>query len=313
MTKNKLTFIAGHTGMVGSSIYKQLSSESLLLEPHDSLDLTDQAGVDSFFRAAPISYVYMMAGLVGGIKANNSYPADFLYQNMVMNSNLIHAAYQAGVERLLVLGSACMYPVNSNQPVQESSLMTGPVEPTNEAYAISKIATVKMAEMYRRQYGFDVRIMIPTNMYGPGDSYDPDSSHVIPALLRKFHEAKLSGKSQIEIWGSGKPLRDFLYVEDFAGLCIKIMDLDGPEYHQLVGNEAYLNVGGSGEVSIRDLSHLVASVTGYDGAIVFDVSKPDGAPRKVLCTQKLLKMGWKNETTLAQGLKLAYEDFLKAY
>lgn len=314
MKKNKSTFVAGHTGMVGSSLCKELSqtsSETLLLESHASLDLTNQAMVQSFFRDLPILNIYMVAGLVGGIKANNSYPADFLYQNMMMNANVIHAAYQAGIERLLVLGSACMYPVNSNQPVLESSLMAGLVEPTNEAYAIAKIATVKMAEMYRRQYDFDVRVIIPTNMYGPGDHYDPESSHVIPALLKKFHEAKLNRQPIVEIWGSGEPLRDFLYVDDFARLCVKIMNLGKSEYQELVGKEPYLNVCGSGEVSIGELSKLVANVVGYKGEIIFDSSKPDGAPRKVLDAKKLSKIGWKAETTLTEGLKSAYKDFLK--
>jgi GDP-L-fucose synthase len=316
MKNNRLVFLAGHTGMVGSSLSRELSkipNVTLLLGSHTSLDLTNQAKVESFLRETPISSIYMMAGLVGGIKANNNYPGDFLYQNMMMNANVIHAAYQAGIESLLVLGSACMYPVNSNQPMQESSLMAGLVESTNEAYAIAKIATVKMAEMYRRQYNFDVRILIPTNMYGPGDHYDPDSSHVIPALLKKFHEARLSGQPIVEIWGSGKPLRDFLYVADFAKLCVKIMDLEKSEYQELVGNEPYINVCGSGEVSIDQLSHLVANVVGYTGEISFDRSKPDGAPRKVLDAQKLSKIDWKAETKLTQGLKSSYKDFLKIY
>ncbi len=314
MTKKNLIYVAGHSGMVGSSLCKQLidlSSGIVVCESRFLLDLTNQAKLEAFFENAEISSVYMMAGLVGGIKANNSFPAEFLYQNMIMNANLIHAAYKFGVKRLLILGSACMYPVDANQPVRESSLMTGPVEATNEGYAIAKIAAVKMAEMYRRQYNFDVRILIPTNMYGPGDHYDPENCHVIPALLRKFHEAKLNHQNAIEIWGSGKPLRDFLFVDDFARLCIKIMDLDESRYQDLIGVEPYLNVGGSGEVSIRDLSHLVANIVGYQGAIVFDSTKPDGAARKVLCSEKLSNMGWNPETTLSEGLKLAYQDFLR--
>jgi len=316
MTKKNLIYVAGHSGMVGSSLCKQLmdlSSGIVVCESRSLLDLTNQVKLEAFFENAEISSVYMMAGLVGGIKANNSFPAEFLYQNMIMNANLIHAAYKFGVKRLLILGSACMYPVDANQPVRESSLMTGPVEATNEGYAIAKIAAVKMAEMYRRQYNFDVRILIPTNMYGPGDHYDPENCHVIPALLRKFHEAKLNHQNAIEIWGSGKPLRDFLFVDDFARLCIKIMDLDQSRYQDLIGVEPYLNVGGSGEVSIRDLSHLVANIVGYQGAIVFDSTKPDGAARKVLCSEKLSNMGWNPETTLSEGLKLAYQDFLRVY
>ncbi len=316
MTKKNFIYLAGHSGMVGSSLCKQLmdlSNDIVVHESRSLLDLTNQAKLEAFFENAEISSVYMMAGLVGGIKANNSFPAEFLYQNMIMNANLIHAAYKFGVKKLLVLGSACMYPVDANQPVRESSLMTGSVEATNEGYAIAKIAAVKMAEMYMRQYDFDVRILIPTNMYGPGDHYDPENSHVIPALLRKFHEAKLNHQSVIEIWGSGKPLRDFLFVDDFARLCIKIMDLDESSYKDLVGMEPYLNVGGSGEVSIRDLSHLVANIVGYQGVIVFDGTKPDGAPRKVLSPEKLSNMGWSPETTLGDGLKLAYQDFLRVY
>jgi len=316
MNKKKLTFIAGHTGMVGSALCKELSKRSsvpLLLESHLSVDLTNQAKVEALFSTSPILNIYMVAGLVGGIKVNNNFPGDFLYQNLMMNANVIHEAYKAGIEKLLVLGSACMYPVNAEQPVHESSLMTGLVEPTNEAYAIAKIATVKMAEMYRRQYDFDIRVLIPTNMYGPGDDYDPDSSHVIPALLRKFHEASLHGDAAVEIWGSGKPLRDFLFVNDFTRLCVKIMDLGKAEYQELLGGEPYLNISGSGEVSISELSHMVANVIGYKGEIVFDISKPDGAPRKVLDANKLSQIGWQAETTLAQGLKYAYEDFLKKY
>jgi len=316
MSKKNLIYVAGHSGMVGSSLCKQLmdlSNDIVVHEPRSLLDLTNQTKLEDFFENAEISSVYMMAGLVGGIKANNSFPAEFLYQNMIMNSNLIHTAYKFGVKRLLILGSACMYPVDANQPVRESSLMTGPVEATNEGYAIAKIAAVKMAEMYRRQYNFDVRTLIPTNMYGPGDHYDLENCHVIPALLRKFHEAKLNHQNAIEIWGSGKPLRDFLFVDDFARLCIKIMDLDKSRYQDLIGVEPYLNVGGSGEVSIRDLSHLVANIVGYKGAIVFDSTKPDGAARKVLCSEKLSNMGWNPETTLSEGLKLAYQDFLRVY
>lgn len=315
MTNEEVVYVAGHSGMVGSSLCKQLKllSDTVVYESRELLDLTNQAELESFFGGTEISSVYMMAGYVGGIRANNSFPAEFLYQNMIMNANLIHAAYKFGVKRLLILGSACMYPVDAIQPVRESSLMTGAVEATNEGYAIAKIAALKMAEMYRRQYNFDVRILIPTNMYGPGDHYDPENCHVIPALLRKFHEAKLNHQSVIEIWGSGKPLRDFLYVDDFARLCIKIMELDKSHYQDLVGVEPYLNVGGSGEVSIGDLSHLVANIVGYQGAIVFDSTKPDGAPRKVLSPEKLSSAGWNPKITLGEGLKLAYQDFLRAY
>jgi GDP-L-fucose synthase len=317
MQDQEITFIAGHAGMVGSSLHKlligRLGDRALLVKSRDSLDLTNQSQVDFYLKNNRVNNIYMMAGLVGGIKANNSSPANFVYQNLAMNANLIHAAHEHGVRKMLVLGSACMYPVNARQPVSESSLMSGLVEQTNEAYAIAKIATVKMAEMYRRQFDFDVRIIIPTNMYGPGDCYDLDNSHVIPALLRKFHEAMLNGKSVVEIWGSGKPMRDFLFVDDFASLCIKIMDLEKSQYQKLVGKEPYLNACGSGEVSINDLSHLVARIVGYEGAIAFDSSKLDGSPRKVLSGDKLLSLGWKAETTLVQGLKLAYEDFLKIY
>jgi GDP-L-fucose synthase len=314
MKKNKSTFIAGHTGMVGSSLYKLLSNSMdgrVVVRSRDLLDLTNQHEVKLFFNDMFLDEVYMLAGLVGGIKANSNFPADFLYQNMMMNANIINTAYESGVKKLLVLGSACMYPLGATQPISEFELMTGAVEPTNEAYAVAKIATVKMAEMYRRQYNFDVRILVPTNMYGPGDCYDLDGSHVIPALLRKFHEAKVNSNKRVEIWGSGYPLRDFLYVDDFAALCVKVMKMDKSEYEGLLGGEPYINVGGGGEISIRELALLVSGAVGYSGEIIFDNSKPDGAKRKSLNAEKLNLMGWAPQTELSKGLIMAYQDFLK--
>jgi GDP-L-fucose synthase len=299
MSKKNLIYVAGHSGMVGSSLCKQLmdlSNDIVVHEPRSLLDLTNQTKLEDFFENAEISSVYMMAGLVGGIKANNSFPAEFLYQNMIMNSNLIHTAYKFGVKRLLILGSACMYPVDANQPVRESSLMTGPVEATNEGYAIAKIAAVKMAEMYRRQYNFDVRTLIPTNMYGPGDHYDLENCHVIPALLQRFHHAKLSNSPEIVIWGSGAPMREFLYVDDFAEFVVNLIksNLKFPDF---------LNIGHGTDFTIKQYYKRVINIINPKIKIFFNKKYPSGMKRKLIdssLAKKLYK--WSPKTSLDKGL-----------
>ncbi len=299
-------FIAGHRGMVGAALVRRFGREpdtELLLRCRADLDLTDQAAVNAFFAAEKPDVAIIAAAKVGGIHANNTYPAEFGYENLILATNCIHAAYQAGVSRLLFLGSSCIYPKLAPQPLREDSLLTGPLEPTNEAYAIAKIAGLKLAEYYRRQYGVCYHSAMPTNLYGPGDNYHGPNSHVLPALIRRFHEAKESGAPRVEAWGSGSPLREFLHVDDLADACAFLLRLADPP--------DLINVGTGREISIRELTEQVAAVVGYPGEIVWDASKPDGTPRKLMDVSQLAGLGWSAATDLADGLPRTYASFLQ--
>jgi len=305
MNKEAKIYIAGHRGMVGSAIARKLSAlgyTNLITRTHAELDLTDQSAVTRFFSEEKPEYVYLAAAKVGGIHANNTYRAEFIYQNLVMEANIVHAAWQAGVQRLLFLGSSCIYPRDCAQPIKEEYLLTGPLEPTNEPYAIAKIAGIKLCESYNRQYGTHYVSAMPTNLYGPNDNYDLNNSHVLPALIRKAHEAKVSGASELVVWGSGKPMREFLYVDDMADACVFLME-SGIE-------EGLFNVGTGTDVTIRELALAVIDIVGFKGSIVFDDSKPDGTPRKLLNVDRMRDLGWQAKTSLQAGIAQAYEDFL---
>jgi GDP-L-fucose synthase len=310
----KRVFVAGHNGMVGSAIVRQLTLRGdveIITRTRSELNLTSQAEVAGFFQNTPIDEVYLAAAKVGGIIANNTYPADFIYQNLMIQCNIIHSAYRAGVNKLLFLGSSCIYPKLADQPMRESALLTGTLEPTNEPYAVAKIAGIKLCESYNRQYGVDYRSVMPTNLYGPHDNFHPDNSHVIPALLRRFHEAKLNGDAEVVAWGSGKPMREFLHVNDMAAASIYVMELDKPTY--VTNTEvmlSHINVGTGVDCTIRELVETVAKVTGFTGKIVFDASKPDGAPRKLMNVDRLAALGWQYTYTLEAGLKDTYQWFL---
>ena len=283
---NSRIYVAGHRGMVGAAILRSLKARgasNIITRTHAELDLTDQAAVDAFFAAERPRQVYLAAAKVGGIWANNTYPAEFIYQNLMIEANVIHAAYRHGVERLLFLGSSCIYPRLAEQPMREEALLTGTLEPTNEPYAIAKIAGIKLCESYNRQYGTDFRSVMPTNLYGPGDNFDLENSHVIPALIRKFHEAKTRGDPAVEVWGSGKPRREFLHVDDMAAACLFVMGLDAETYRANTQPMlSHINVGTGQDVTIAELAQTVKEVTGFQGEIRFDASKPDGSPRKLL-------------------------------
>jgi GDP-L-fucose synthase len=315
--KNLSIYVAGHRGMVGSAIVRRLIQQGhnpakIIGRTHAELDLTDQSKVRDFFAAEKPDQVYLAAARVGGIHANNVYPAEFIYDNLMVQANVIDAAYRNGVKRLLFLGSSCIYPKLANQPMLESALMTGVLEPTNEPYAVAKIAGIKICESYNRQYGVDYRSVMPTNLYGPGDNYHPENSHVIPALIRKFHEAKVSQAKSVSIWGSGRPFREFLYVDDMANACIHVMNLTKTIYeNSTLPMLSHINVGFGEDVSIAELAHTVGKVVGYDGSIEFDSSKPDGSPRKLLDSSLLKKFGWSSTINLENGLVLAYRDFLQ--
>jgi GDP-L-fucose synthase len=314
-------YIAGHRGMVGSSIVRQLlaaghAPENLITCTHAELDLTSQAAVREFFQTEKPSQVYLAAAKVGGIHANNTYPAEFIYQNLMMQANVIDAAFQNGVKKLLFLGSSCIYPRQAPQPMAENALLTGPLEPTNEPYAIAKIAGIKLCESYNRQYGashgVDYRSVMPTNLYGLGDNYHPENSHVIPALIRRFHEAKVSQAPKVTIWGTGTPCREFLYVDDMAAASIHVMNLPQAVYDQHTSPmQSHINVGYGSDITIAQLAHTVGRVVGYQGDIDFDSTKPDGAPRKLMDSTRLLALGWQAQVNLEEGLKLAYQDFVK--
>ena len=297
-------FVAGHRGMVGSAIVRKLQQDghkNVLTRTSKELDMRSQAEVNAFFKKEKPDYVFMAAAKVGGILANNVYRADFLYDNITIEANTIHAAYQHKVKKLLFLGSSCIYPKLATQPLKEEYLLTGLLEPTNEPYAIAKIAGIKMCEAYRDQYGCNFISAMPTNLYGQGDNYDLQNSHVIPALLRKFHEAKDQGSSYTEIWGTGSPLREFMFADDLADACVFLMK----EYN----DKQFINVGTGEEITIKDLAYLVRGITGYEGNIRFDTSKPDGTPRKLMNTARLHALGWKHKTTMQEGLAKAYEYF----
>lgn len=310
----KRVFVAGHNGMVGSAIVRQLSEDNtieIITKSRQALDLTNQQAVLSFFQTEKINQVYFAAAKVGGIMANNSYPADFIYQNLMMECNVIHSAHLANIQQLLFLGSSCIYPRLAEQPMSESALLTGTLEPTNEPYAIAKIAGIKLCESYNRQYGRDYRSVMPTNLYGAYDNFHPQNSHVIPALLRRFHQAKLDNDAQVIAWGSGKPMREFLYVDDMASAAIHVMNLDKAIYDANTEPMlSHINVGTGIDCSIKQLVETIAKVVGFTGDIVFDTSKPDGAPRKLMNVDRLKSLGWQHSIELEQGLMLAYQWFL---
>ncbi len=308
-------FVAGHRGMVGSAIVRKLINlgyKNFVTKDRSELDLTDQHAVAAFFETEKIDQVYLAAAKVGGIHANNTYPADFIYQNLMIQSNIIYAAHMAGVERLLFLGSSCIYPKLAAQPINETELLQGMLEPTNEPYAVAKIAGIKLCESYNRQYGRDYRSVMPTNLYGPGDNFHPENSHVISALLRRFHEAKESGAAHVTVWGSGKPMREFLHVDDMADACVHIMELDSKVYMDNTKPMlSHINVGTGKDITICDLAETIANVVGYQGVIEFDDSKPDGTPRKLLDVSRLKLLGWQAGTELRTGLENTYAWFLE--
>ena len=300
--------------MVGSAIVRALEAKGLtdiVTRTHAELDLTNQAAVRNFFKDEQPEQVYLAAAKVGGIHANNTFPAEFIYQNLMMQANVIHEAWQHGVQKLLFLGSSCIYPKMASQPMREDALLTGTLEPTNEPYAIAKIAGIKLCESYNRQYGVDYRSVMPTNLYGLGDNYHPENSHVIPALIRRFHEAKIAGAPSVSIWGTGTPKREFLYVDDMAAASVYVMNLDKNTYDaQTEPMQSHINVGYGEDVTIRELAQTVGQVVGYKGEIVFDISKPDGTPRKWMDSSRLKALGWKPQVDLQSGLAKAYEDFV---
>ncbi|MEW0299166.1 GDP-L-fucose synthase, partial [Escherichia coli] len=310
MTKKRI-YVAGHRGMVGSAICRQLSLRDdieLVVKTHKELDLTVQKDVDAFFEQEKIDQVYLAAAKVGGIYANNTFPAEFIYQNLMIESNIIHSAHKAGIQKLLFLGSSCIYPKFAEQPMNESALLTGILEPTNEPYAIAKIAGIKLCESYNRQYGRDYRSVMPTNLYGINDNFHPENSHVIPALMRRFHEAKESGAPEVIVWGTGTPMREFLYVDDMAAASVHVMELDEAIYQQNTQPMlSHINVGTGVDCSIREMAETMASVVGYQGKIVFDVTKPDGTPRKLMDVTRLKNLGWQYRYNLHEGLSLTYK------
>ncbi|MDT7519678.1 GDP-L-fucose synthase [Rhodoferax sp. TBRC 17660] len=322
MDKNAKIYVAGHRGLVGSAIVRNLQAagySNLLLRTHAELDLTNQVATAAFFEAEKPDYVFLAAAKVGGIVANNTYPAEFIRDNLLIQSNIIHAAYVNQVKRLLFLGSSCIYPKLAPQPMREEHLLTGPLEPTNRPYALAKIAGVEMCWSYNRQYGTKYLAAMPTNLYGPGDNYHPENSHVIPALIRKFHEAKVSGASTVTVWGTGTPKREFLYSDDMADACVFLMNLPDDKYESLLGSDEsktgkfeppLINIGVGHDVSISELAQTVSVTVGFTGDIAFDTSKPDGTPRKLMDVSRLHRIGWSAPTQMTSGLQTAYRDFL---
>ncbi|RYH25261.1 MAG: GDP-L-fucose synthase [Alcaligenaceae bacterium] len=312
---NKRIYVAGHRGMVGGAIMRRLIDQgftNIVTRSHAELDLTDQAQVRAFFAKEKPDEVYVAAAKVGGIHANNTYPAEFIYSNLMVEANLIHESWRTGVSRLLFLGSSCIYPRMAPQPMSEDALLTGKLETTNEPYAVAKIAGIKLCESYNRQYGTDYRSVMPTNLYGPGDNYHPENSHVLPALIRRFHEAKQARAKSVVIWGTGSAKREFLYVDDMASACVHVMDLSRAAYDGVTQPmQSHINVGSGEDLSILELARLVKHVIGYAGEIELDTSKPDGTPRKLLDVSRLKSLGWAPQTSLLEGVRLAYEDFLE--
>ena len=320
MSAESKIFVAGHRGMVGSAIVRRLLSkgvpaENILTRSRADLDLTDQRAVADFFEKHKPDQVYLAAAKVGGIHANNTYPAEFVYENLMLECNVINAAFRSGTRKLLFLGSSCIYPREAAQPMSEEALLGGKLEPTNEPYAVAKIAGLKLCESYNRQYGssygVDYRSVMPTNLYGPGDNYHPENSHVVPALIRRFHEAKVSQARTVAIWGSGTPLREFLFVDDMADACIHVMNLPKRVYAEhTMPMQSFLNVGYGSDITIAEVANLIAEVIGFEGVIEFDRSRPDGTPRKLLDCRHLAATGWQAKVDLAEGLRVAYQDFL---
>ena len=321
MDKNAKIYVAGHRGLVGSAIVKALLAQgytNLVMRTHAELDLTSQQAVNAFFAQEKPEYVFLAAAKVGGIHANNTYPAEFIHENLAIQTNVIHQSYVNGVKRLLFLGSSCIYPKDAPQPIKEEHLLTGPLEPTNRPYALAKIAGIEMCWSYNRQYGTQFLAAMPTNLYGPGDNYHPENSHVIPALIRRFHEAKVKSQAEVVIWGTGTPKREFLYSEDMAEACTHILGLADSDFASLIaadrndGIPPILNIGYNDDISIAELAETIKEVTAYEGKIVFDTSKPDGTMRKLMDSSRINHMGWTAKTELENGLKAAYTDFIKS-
>lgn len=308
-------YVAGHRGMVGSAIVRQLEKQgcqNIITRNSTDLDLADQAAVGEFFSSNHIDAVFLAAAKVGGIHANNEYPAEFIYQNLMIEANIIHQACKSGVEKLLFLGSSCIYPKLAEQPMREDALLTGTLEPTNEPYAIAKIAGIKLCESYNRQYGTDYRSVMPTNLYGENDNFHPENSHVIPAMMRRFHEAVRSDADEVVVWGSGKPMREFLHVDDMAAACLHVLQLETDLYKAKTEPMlSHINVGTGIDCTIKELAETMASVVGFKGNIVFDNSKPDGTPRKLMDVSRLKSLGWESSISLEHGLKTTYQWFLK--
>ncbi len=306
MTPESRVYVAGHRGLVGSAIWRELERQGfkrLIGKSHAEFDLLDSSAVEKFYATEKPEYVFVAAAKVGGIRANEAHPAEFLYQNLQIQNHLVHGAHQAGVTKLLFLGSSCIYPKLAPQPLKEGSLLSGPLEPTNQWYAIAKIAGIRLCQAYRRQYGSDFVSAMPTNMYGPNDNYDLEMSHVLPALIRKFHEAKIAHAPTVTCWGTGSPLREFLYSDDLARASVFLM--------QQYSEEQFINVGYGSDIPIRDLAQLVRGVVGFTGEILWDKSKPDGTPRKLMDSSRLFALGWRPQVDLETGIRLAYKDFLK--
>ncbi len=309
MDRNAKIYVAGHRGLVGSAIMRRLQAggyNNLVTRGHSELDLTDQQAVQQFYAAEKPDYVFIAAAKVGGIHANNTYPADFIYRNLMIECNLIHGAYQHGVKKLLFLGSTCIYPKLAPQPMKEEHLLTGPLEPTNEPYAVAKIAGIKMCSAYNRQYGTNFMSVMPTNLYGPNDNYHPQDSHVLPALIRRMHEAKARGDKQATVWGTGNARREFMASDDMADACLFLMErFDAKELGE------FINIGVGHDMTIREVVEVVTKVVGFEGELVFDTSKPDGAPRKFIDSARLTALGWQPKTGFEEGLRAAYQDFLR--
>ena len=310
MKHNEKVFVAGHNGMVGSAIVRQLNArgyDNIITASRDEINLLEQVSVHEYFSDMQFEQIYLAAAKVGGIQANNQYPADFIYENLMIEANAIHAAHLNGVNRLLFLGSSCIYPKHAQQPMCEDALLTGVLEQTNEPYAVAKIAGIKLCESYNRQYDHDFRSVMPTNLYGPGDNFHAENSHVIPALIRRFHEAALKKQDEVVIWGSGQPMREFMHVDDMASACVHVMELDSEIYHEHTQPlSSHINVGTGDDCTIRQLAETIASVTGFNGKLSFDASKPDGTPRKLMDVSRLSDMGWTARIELLEGLKETY-------
>ena len=317
MDKSAKIYVAGHRGMVGSAIIRELNKKgfrNIIKKTRGELDLLNQQAVEDFFAQEKPDYVVLAAAKVGGIFANNEYPAEFIYENVMVQTNVIHQAYKAQVKQLLFLGSSCIYPKSAEQPMQESALLTGEFEPTNEPYAIAKIAGIKLCESYNRQYGTDFRSVMPTNLYGPNDNYDLQNSHVIPALIKKIHQAKVNHEPFVEVWGTGSAQREFLYVDDLAEACVLLMMIEKELYRQVVPmRNSHINIGTGVDVSIKELVELLTSVMGYSGRLRWDDTKPDGAPRKLLNVARLKTLGWQAKTKLEKGLTQTYQAFLNEH